>query len=109
MSAPRNRREASTRFFVAHHQGFLVLTLCVILAVGLRIDRIFLNTFPTGGDNGGHLGMPAYVRRVLAPDWKITGWTNDWFAGVPALALYFPLPTWLIVDRKSTRLNSSHG
>ena len=73
----------------------------MILAVGLRIDRIFLNTFPTGGDNGGHLGMPAYVRRVLAPDWKITGWTNDWFAGVPVLALYFPLPTWLIVGLSS--------
>ncbi len=41
--------------------------------------------------------MPAYVRRVLAPDWKITGWSNDWFAGVPVLALYFPLPTWLII------------
>lgn len=97
MNGTLSRRAKSARFLLQHHQRLLVFTLCVILAVGLRIDRVFLNTFPTGGDNGGHLGMPAYVRRVLAPDWKITGWTNDWFAGVPVLALYFPLPTWLIV------------
>ena len=41
--------------------------------------------------------MPAYVRRVLAPQWRLTGWSNDWFAGVPILALYFPLPTWIII------------
>ncbi len=93
--SPFTRR--STQFFVRHHQAIVVAGLCVILAVGLRIDRVLLNTFPTGGDNGGHLGMPAYVRRVLAPQWRITGWSNDWFAGVPILALYFPLPAWLII------------
>jgi hypothetical protein len=95
--APLSTRRRSTRFFVEHHQAILVATLCLILAIGVRIDRILLNTFPTGGDNGGHLGMPAYVRRVLAPQFRLTGWSNDWFAGVPILALYFPLPTWLII------------
>lgn len=97
MSVPSHPTRRSTEFFVRHHQAIVVATLCVILAVGLRIDRVLLNTFPTGGDNGGHLGMPAYVRRVLAPQWRITGWSNDWFAGVPILALYFPLPAWLII------------
>lgn len=95
VQSPPTRR--ATEFFVRHHQAIVVATLCVILAVGLRIDRVLLNTFPTGGDNGGHLGMPAYVRRVLAPQWRITGWSNDWFAGVPILGLYFPLPAWLII------------
>lgn len=97
MSVPSTLTRRSTGFFVRHHHAIVVATLCVILAVGLRLDRVLLNTFPTGGDNGGHLGMPAYVRRVLAPQWRITGWSNDWFAGVPILALYFPLPAWLII------------
>lgn len=97
MTNPLSKQRRSTRFFVQHHQAILVASLCVILAIGVRIDRVLLNTFPTGGDNGGHLGMPAYVRRVLAPQWRITGWSNDWFAGVPILALYFPLPTWIII------------
>ncbi len=97
MSVRSTLTQRSTGFFVRHHQAIVVATLCVILAVGLRLDRVLLDTFPTGGDNGGHLGMPAYVRRVLAPQWRITGWSNDWFAGVPILALYFPLPAWLII------------
>ncbi len=97
MTANASTQRRGTRFFVEHHQAILVATLCLILAIGVRIDRVFLNTFPTGGDNGGHLGMPAYVRRVLAPQFRLTGWSNDWFAGVPILALYFPLPTWLII------------
>lgn len=97
MTIPLPKQRRSTRFFVQHHQAILVASLCLILAIGVRIDRVLLNTFPTGGDNGGHLGMPAYVRRVLAPQWRLTGWSNDWFAGVPILALYFPLPTWIII------------
>ena len=97
MNVALARRQRLGRLLVHHHQVLLVFTLCLILAIGLRIDRVLLDTFPTGGDNGGHLGMPAYVRRVLAPQWKLTGWSNDWFAGVPALMLYFPLPSWLII------------
>ena len=78
--------------------GFVLLGLItVLLLMWLRIDLVLSNTTPTGGDNGGHLWTADYARRELLPHLRIIGWSNDWFAGVPVLNFYFPLPTWLIV------------
>ncbi len=78
--------------------GFVLLgIITVLLLMWLRIDLVLTNTTPTGGDNGGHLWTADYARRELLPHWRVLGWSNDWFAGVPVLNFYFPLPTWLIV------------
>jgi hypothetical protein len=55
------------------------------------------NTTPTGGDYGAHVWLPDYVKRALLPKGRLTGWSNDWFAGFPALGFYFPLPLLTIV------------
>jgi 6-pyruvoyl-tetrahydropterin synthase related domain len=78
--------------------GFVLLgVITVLVLMWLRIDLILTNTTPTGGDNGGHLWTADYARRELLPHLRVLGWSNDWFAGVPVLNFYFPLPTWLIV------------
>lgn len=78
--------------------GFVLLGIITVLVLmWLRIDLVLTNTTPTGGDNGGHLWTADYARRELLPHFRVIGWSNDWFAGVPVLNFYFPLPTWLIV------------
>ena len=63
-----------------------------ILLVFLRIDLIFLDTIPTGGDMGAHIVPTKYFVEELFYNFKISGWSNDWFAGYPAYYFYFPLP-----------------
>lgn len=78
--------------------GYVLLGIVTVLVLmWLRIDLVLTNTTPTGGDNGGHLWTADYARRELLPHFRVLGWSNDWFAGVPVLNFYFPLPTWLIV------------
>jgi 6-pyruvoyl-tetrahydropterin synthase related domain len=78
--------------------GFVLLGIITVLVLmWLRIDLVLTNTTPTGGDNGGHLWTADYARRELLPHFRVLGWSNDWFAGVPVLNFYFPLPTWVIV------------
>jgi hypothetical protein len=59
--------------------------------------QIFIANTPTGGDMGAHVLVPAYLRDTLLPQLRISGWSNDWFAGFPILYFYFPLPALTIV------------
>lgn len=52
---------------------------------------------PTGGDMGAHVWAPAYLRDNLLPEFRLTGWTHDWYAGFPALQFYFVPPMLAIV------------
>ncbi|HEX2040376.1 MAG TPA: hypothetical protein VHF47_11670 [Acidimicrobiales bacterium] len=63
----------------------------------LEPSLLFANTTPSGGDMGAHVWGPAYLRDHLLPDWRLTGWTPDWYAGFPWLVFYFPVPSLLIV------------
>ena len=39
------------------------------------------DTTPAGGDMGAHVWGPAYLRDVLLPSGRLSGWTADWYAG----------------------------
>lgn len=58
----------------------------------LRLDLVFLNTMPTGGDMGAHIVPIKYFIENFATNFQINGWSNDWFAGYPLYFFYFPLP-----------------
>src|SRR6476661_140193 len=45
-----------------------------------------------GGDLGAHVWFPAFLRDHLLPNWRVAGWSNDWFGGFPAGQFYFPVP-----------------
>lgn len=68
----------------------------VIFAV-VNPPLIFTSNTPAGGDMGAHVFGPAFMRDVLIPDFRLHGWSNDWFAGFPLYYFYFPLPALLIV------------
>lgn len=55
------------------------------------------DTTPTGGDMGAHVWSPQYLRDVLLPSGRLTGWSPDWYAGFPAFTFYMIIPSLLIV------------
>lgn len=57
----------------------------------------FTDTTPTGGDLGAHVWAPAYLRDELLPNFRLTGWSPDWYAGFPAFTFYMVVPSLLIV------------
>ena len=75
----------------------VVAACCLFVFAQLHPSLIFAATTPAGGDMGAHVWAPAYLRDNLLGKFRITGWTPDWYAGLPALTFYFPLPMLLIV------------
>ncbi len=63
-----------------------------MILILLRIDLIFLDNTPTGGDMGAHVVPIKYFIENFASNFKINGWSNDWFAGYPLYYFYFPFP-----------------
>lgn len=68
--------------------------------IALRVVQpgllIKINT-PTGGDMGAHVWGPAYLRDHLLPEWRLNGWTMDWYSGFPIYRFYMVVPALLIV------------
>lgn len=79
------------------HPLWLVGLVSLVIFLILRPDLIFQNNTPSGGDMGAHVLVPAYLRDNLLPTLRVSGWSNDWFAGFPILYFYFPLPALTIV------------
>jgi hypothetical protein len=75
----------------------VVLGATLIILSVLHPDLILRNNTPTGGDMGAHVWGPAYLRDVLLPHWRLTGWSMDWYAGLPAYRFYMVIPALAIV------------
>jgi hypothetical protein len=58
--------------------------------------NLLKSTTPAGGDMGAHVWTGDFVTRALFPKGRLTGWSDDWFFGMPVLNFYFPLPTLVI-------------
>ena len=77
--------------------GAVIAVTVAFVVVNLRPWLWFDDTTPTGGDLGAHVWAPAYLRDVLIPEFRLTGWTHDWYAGFPAFAFYMVIPSLLVV------------
>ncbi len=62
------------------------------IQVGIDAPALFTANTPTGGDMGAHVYLPQFLQDTLLPSGRVFGWSNDWYAGFPALYFYFPLP-----------------
>jgi hypothetical protein len=74
----------------------IVATCCIFVLVLLDPKLLLRNTTVAGGDTGAHVWFPEYLRDHLLP-WRVSGWSNDFYAGFPAGQFYFPFPAVLIV------------
>jgi hypothetical protein len=64
----------------------------LVLVKVMHLNLILSRTTAAGGDMGSHHYIDTYLRTDLLPHWRITGWAPGWFAGIPMLTFYFPLP-----------------
>jgi len=90
----RARRER----FVRRTIDWVVLTACALFVfANLHPGEILSSAVPAGGDMGAHVWGPAFLRDHLLPEWRLSGWTPDWYAGFPAYQFYMVVPSLLIV------------
>ncbi len=76
----------------------LVATVVMMSAVHLLFgDLVFADTTPTGGDMGAHVWGPAFLRDHLLSNFQLTGWSMDWYAGMPAYRFYMVVPALAMV------------
>ncbi len=77
--------------------ALFVLGATLFVVLNLRPGLWFESNTPTGGDLGGHVWSAAYLRDVLLPAGRLTGWSPDWYAGFPAFSFYMVIPSLIIV------------
>ncbi|MGH9272349.1 MAG: hypothetical protein ACRDZ2_13865, partial [Ilumatobacteraceae bacterium] len=65
--------------------------------INASADLIFDATTPTGGDMGAHVWGPAYLRDQLLANFQLSGWSMDWYAGMPVYRFYMVVPALAIV------------
>ena len=71
---------------------FIRVALGSLLIIFLRIELVFSDLLPTGGDMGAHIVPTKFFVTELFNNFKLSGWSQDWFAGYPVYYFYFPLP-----------------
>ena len=72
--------------------GFLFLFLLSYFKPSLLLS----SSITTGGDTGSHYYTAQYLKDVLLPKGRISGWCQGNLAGFPILQNYFPLPFFLM-------------
>ena len=77
----------------------LVVTTFIMMRVVhfrpiLGDDLIFDDVTPTGGDMGAHVWAPAFLRDHLLPNCQLSGWSMDWYGGLPVYRFYMVSRRW---------------
>jgi hypothetical protein len=89
--------EHSAHDWVTWVSWLLVGALSVFVFVSLSPQSILSNSTATGGDMGAHVWGPRFLMDHLLPEFRLTGWTQDWYAGFPAYVFYMVVPSLIVV------------
>lgn len=81
---------------IAVTAAVLVLGSALVFAT-LHPSYLWRNTTPTGGDTQAHVWGPRYLLDHLLPQFRLSGWTPDWYDGFPAYRFYMVVPSLMIV------------
>jgi hypothetical protein len=94
--SPRDLVFFQRRTQLAIAAAFIAITTLMILFT-LQPSLIIRNNTPTGGDMGAHVYGPAYLRDHLLTSFRLSGWSNDWYAGLPIYRFYMVVPALFIL------------
>ena len=104
MSQGAERRSLSPRGAIFFERRITLMFAAVIILVTtlmvfftLQPSLIFRNNTPTGGDMGAHVYGPAYLRDHLLTSFRLSGWSNDWYSGLPMYRFYMVVPALFIL------------
>jgi len=73
-----------------------VVSVIAVVLWQMHPSLLISTSTPTGGDNGGHYAMPAFLKSDLLHHFQLTGWDPGWYDGFPLYTYYFVLPDLLI-------------
>ena len=73
----------------------IVVAACAFVLWQMKPELLFASTTPTGADLGGQVWGPAQLREHILP--SLSGWSPEWFAGLPTYVLYMPLPALVVI------------
>ncbi len=76
--------------------ALVFLVIYAILFILYRPQLLFALTTTSGGDMGAHHYPAKFMIEDLVPRLRLTGWTSQWYAGMPMFTFYLPLPFLLI-------------
>jgi hypothetical protein len=99
-AAPQ-RRVTFDVAFVKRWSPMAATVLCIVAVIGVTLWQLHLSLLlnsstTTGGDNGGHYALPAYLNSGLLSHGQLTGWDPAWYDGFPLYTFYFMLPDLLV-------------
>jgi hypothetical protein len=72
--------------------AIVFVLIYVTLFIFFKPGLLFSQTTTSGGDMGSHNYLAKFMIEELLPRFRVTGWTMNWYAGLPMLTFYFPLP-----------------
>ena len=97
ISIEENRFERNMAYWKKLSTIIAVAGPTIFLLQALHPDLILRNNTPTGGDMGAHVWAPAYLRDHLLSNFKLSGWSMDWYSGLPIYRFYMVVPALMIV------------
>ncbi|MHB1346393.1 MAG: glycosyltransferase family protein [Candidatus Humimicrobiaceae bacterium] len=71
---------------------FVFVLIYISICVVFRPWLIFSLTTTAGGDMGTHHYGVKFILDNLLSQFRVTGWSNGWYAGMPINSFYFPFP-----------------
>lgn len=92
-----NRFEQNSAYWRKLSTIIAVAGPTIFLLLALHPNLILRNNIPTGGDMGAHVWAPAYLRDHLLTNFKLSGWSMDWYSGLPIYRFYMVVPALMIV------------
>ena len=101
------RRAEMSLFWERAAVGVVFLIVYVVLLLRYRPDLMLSQTTTSGGDMGAHHYPAWYMHTYLLPHLKLTGWSMQWYAGMPMFTFYLPLP--FAADRAAGFRHPVHG
>ncbi len=97
VSSKENRFEQNVAYWKKLSTIIAVAGPTIFLLMALHPNLILRNNIPTGGDMGAHVWAPAYLRDHLLTNFKLSGWSMDWYSGLPIYRFYMVVPALMIV------------
>ena len=97
VSTKINRFELNKAYWKKLSTIIAVAGPTIFLLMALHPNLILRNNIPTGGDMGAHVWAPAYLRDHLLTHFKLSGWSMDWYSGLPIYRFYMVVPALMIV------------
>jgi hypothetical protein len=72
--------------------GLCIASVIAVTLWQLHPSLLLSDGTTTGGDNGGHYALPAFLNSGLLSHGQLTGWDPGWYDGFPLYTYYFILP-----------------